>query len=64
MLALDIKEYGRKKVRDIMAKHGWFQTVYQDHPHFTFMGMSEAEISSLGLIKKTDGGQVFWVPDM
>jgi hypothetical protein len=62
MLALDIKEHGNSKVRKIMADFGWFQTVFQDHPHFTYLGLRESDLSSLGLTKKTDGGQDFWVP--
>lgn len=64
MLALDIQEFGNKKVREVMAKHGWLQTVLSDHPHFTYLGMSESSLGSLGLIKKTDGGQDFWIPDL
>lgn len=62
MLALDVKEFGKPKVRQILAQHGWFQTVFQDHPHFTYLGMSESSLSSLGLSKKADAGQDFWVP--
>jgi hypothetical protein len=62
MLALDIEEFKNKKTREIMAKNGWFQTVFQDHPHFTYLGLGESNLSSLGLTKKTDAGQDFWVP--
>lgn len=64
MLALDVKENDNSKVRDILAKHGWFQTVSSDLPHFTFLGAQETELPGLGLKKKTDAGRTFWVPDI
>jgi hypothetical protein len=60
LLALDIKEFGDKRVREIMAKHGWFRTIKSDAPHFTYLGIEESKLGSLGL-KKEDG---FWVPDL
>ncbi len=62
-LALDVTEYGNARVRAILAKHGWFQTISSDLPHFTYMGMQESELPGLGL-KKVGSGQVFWVPDI
>lgn len=62
-LALDVTEFGNARVRAILAKHGWFQTISSDLPHFTFMGVQESELPSLGL-KKVGNGQVFWVPDI
>lgn len=62
-LALDVTEYGNARVRAILAKHGWFQTISSDLPHFTYMGVEESELPSLGL-KKVGSGQVFWVPDI
>ena len=64
MLALDVSEYDNPKVRDILARHGWFQTVVSDLPHFTYLGVSESDLSKLGLKKVTDGGRTFWVPDI
>lgn len=64
MLALDVKEFENSRVRDILAKHGWFQTVSSDLPHFTYLGVTEAELPGLGLKKVTDSGRTFWVPDI
>src|SRR5436190_13414479 len=36
MLALDVSEYDDANVRALLARHGWFQTVVSDMPHFTF----------------------------
>lgn len=62
-LALDVTEFASSRQRAILAKHGWFQTVASDLPHFTYIGVTEDELASLGL-KKVGSGQVFWVPDI
>jgi hypothetical protein len=64
MLALDVKEYENARVREILARHGWFQTVTSDLPHFTYLGVTEAELPGLGLRKVENSGRVFWVPDI
>jgi hypothetical protein len=64
MLALDVSEHENPRVRGILAKHGWFQTVVSDLPHFTFLGVPENQLSGLGLKKNNDGGRVFWMPDI
>ncbi len=64
MLALDIKEHGSAEAREILARNGWFQTVISDLPHFTYLGISEKELGNYGLKKTTDGGRVFWIPDL
>lgn len=64
MLALDVKEFDNAQVRQIMANHGWFQTVLSDLPHFTFIGVSEKDLPGLGLKKKIDAGRDFWIPDI
>jgi len=64
MLALDVEQYSNPQVRAILAKHGWFQTVKSDMPHFTYLGVEEKELPSLGLQSVTVGGQKFWIPRM
>ncbi|MGI8638691.1 MAG: hypothetical protein ACR2MG_01895 [Pyrinomonadaceae bacterium] len=64
MLAFDVSEHDNSKVRDILAKHGWFQTVVSDLPHFTFLGVPENQLSGLGLKKNNDGGRTFWIPNI
>jgi hypothetical protein len=64
MLAFDVKEYDDSNVREILAKHGWYQTVVSDLPHFTYLGVAESELKSLGLKKARHDGRVFWVPDI
>jgi len=64
MLALDVKQFDDRRVREILAKHGWFQTVSSDLPHFTYLGADESELLRLGLKKVTSGNRTFWVPDI
>jgi hypothetical protein len=64
MLAFDANEFGEPRVREILAEHGWFQTVLSDLPHFTFLGLKEAELPSRGLKPVEVHGQKFWIPDV
>lgn len=64
MVALDINQFANKDVREILAQHGWFQTVNSDLPHFTYLGQSEDELPALGLKSVTTGGQNFWIPNI
>jgi hypothetical protein len=64
MLALDITEHDQRDVRAILAKHGWYQTVVSDLPHFTFLGVTESELTGLGLKKETNGGREYWLPSL
>lgn len=64
MLALDVKQFNDEKVRKILAKHGWFRTVQNDAPHFTFLGHRQRDLKKFGLKKiETDDGE-FWIPDV
>ena len=64
MLALDVKQFNDPAVRKILAKHGWFRTVQNDQPHFTFLGHKEKDLKKMGLkqIETKDGE--FWIPDI
>lgn len=64
MLALDVSEFADARVRQILARHGWFQTVKSDLPHFTYLGVPEAELPALGLRSVTANEQLFWIPDV
>lgn len=64
MLALDVAEFNDKKVREILADHGWYQTVVSDLPHFTFLGIDQAELPGHGLKKIVNGERIFWVPEI
>lgn len=62
MLAFDINEHDKKQVRAILAKHGWFQPVVSDLPHFVYLGVKESELPNLGLEKNDTGDRVYWIP--
>lgn len=65
MLALDINEYKNARVRKILAKHFWHQTVVSDLPHFTFLGAAETRLPDLGLKKiEIEDGREFWIPNL
>lgn len=64
MLALDVTEFPNTRVRALLAKHGWFQTVKSDLPHFTFLGLPESELPEHGLKSVVVDGQKFWIPNV
>jgi hypothetical protein len=64
MLALDIEEFKDENVRKIMRNNGWFRTVQNDAPHFTFLGRLEEELEALGLKKIDTKDGEYWVPNI
>ena len=62
-IALDVVEHWNPKVRSILNRHGWYQTVLDDPPHFTFLGSPESELPSRGLQMIAKGGHFYWVPN-
>ena len=64
MLAFDVAEFNDRTVREILARHRWYQTVVSDLPHFTFLGIDEADLPESGLKKVIDGERVFWIPNI
>lgn len=64
MLAFDVVNYDSRRVREILAENGWFQTIVTDVPHFTYLGRKEIELADLGLKKVRRNGYTFWVPPL
>jgi len=64
MLAFDVNEFDNPRVRELLAKHGWFQTVLSDLPHFTFLGLKEKDLPKRGLKSVEVNGQLFWIPNV
>lgn len=64
LVALDIVEYWNPVVRASLNRNGWFQTIIDDPPHFTYLGVAETELPSRGLRAVTKGGFQFWVPNL
>lgn len=63
MLAFDVNEFDDPRVREILGKHGWFQTVLSDLPHFTYLGLKEKDLPKHGLKSVEADGQTFWIPN-
>ncbi|HEY0170978.1 MAG TPA: hypothetical protein VGB98_08140 [Pyrinomonadaceae bacterium] len=63
LLAFDVSEYADPRVRAALARHGWFRTVRNDHPHFTYLGLGEGQLRSRGLKKLNTPDGEFWVPN-
>jgi len=63
-LAFDVEQFEDARVRAILARHGWFQTVTSDLPHFTFLAAKEEELPRLGLKSVQNSSRTFWVPDI
>src|SRR5262249_43754188 len=49
MLAFDVAEYRDQAVERALARHGWYRTVANDLPHFTYLGHEEASLPESGL---------------
>ena len=64
MLAFDANEFYDPRIREIMARHGWFQTVLSDLPHFTFLGLKEKDLPKNGLKAVEADNQTFWIPNV
>jgi hypothetical protein len=64
MIAFDANEFLDARVRQILADHGWFQTVLSDLPHFTYLGLKEEQLPARGLKCVDADGQRFWIPDV
>jgi hypothetical protein len=64
LLAFDANEYAQEKVRRILARHGWFRTVKNDEPHFTFLGLAEKDLPAKGLRKLKSPAGEFWIPNI
>ena len=64
LLAFDVAEFEQADVRTILARHGWFQTVISDLPHFTYLGAEESELPGRGLKRVQSHDRTFWIPDI
>jgi hypothetical protein len=68
LLAFDVAEYRESSVEAALESHGWFRTVVNDLPHFTFLGRGRKELAELGLrrvVRAYDGVEYhFWIPDL
>ena len=61
LLAFDVTEYENAEVRRILAKYGWYRTIRNDVPHFTYLGHEENELKDYGLRKVVTKDGEFWL---
>lgn len=64
MLAFDVVEFNDAAVRRVLRRHGWFQTVVSDLPHFTYLGWREEELAAHGLCRTGEHDRPFWIPNL
>lgn len=64
MLAFDVVEASNPDVRRILNKHGWFQTIRTDQPHFTYLGLDEKDLPKRGLKQVIHQGNFYWIPNI
>ncbi|HIK05646.1 MAG TPA: D-alanyl-D-alanine carboxypeptidase family protein [Trichormus sp. M33_DOE_039] len=59
-LAIDLR-ISNQQQRQTLNQHGWFQTVVNDVPHWTYLGLTEQDLLNVGLINKVEKGISYWV---
>lgn len=59
-LAIDLR-ISNQKQRQTLNQHGWFQTVVNDIPHWTYLGLTEQDLMNSGLINHIERGISYWV---
>jgi hypothetical protein len=68
LLAFDVAEYEDPKAEVELGRHGWYRTVPNDLPHFTYLGFERNVLPDLGLthITRAYGEREygFWIPDL
>ena len=68
LLAFDVAQYQDAEVEAVLGRFGWFRTVPNDLPHFTYLGHSLDRLPDLGLTRTErsygDRAYGFWVPDL
>ena len=63
MIALDVAQFANKDAKAILNSNGWFQTIIDDLPHFTYIGRDEEDLPKYGLRPETRDGVKFWIPN-
>jgi hypothetical protein len=67
-LAFDVAEHEDRAVEQALGRHGWYRTVPDDMPHFTYLGHNQEVLNGVGLkrIDRVYGSRLydFWIPDV
>lgn len=59
-LAIDLR-VGSKEQRKALNQNGWFQTVANDIPHWTYVGLSEENLPLFGFNKQLVQNITYWI---
>ncbi|MBW4562441.1 MAG: D-alanyl-D-alanine carboxypeptidase family protein [Mojavia pulchra JT2-VF2] len=59
-LAIDLRVSSQKQ-RQALNQNGWFQTVENDIPHWTYLGLTEDNLPLFGFRKQIVRGIAYWV---
>ncbi|OYE03900.1 D-alanyl-D-alanine carboxypeptidase family protein [Nostoc sp. 'Peltigera membranacea cyanobiont' 232] len=59
-LAIDLR-VGSKEQRKALNQNGWFQTVENDVPHWTYVGLTEDNLPLFGFKKQAIRGIIYWI---
>ncbi|WP_427158295.1 D-alanyl-D-alanine carboxypeptidase family protein [Aliinostoc sp. HNIBRCY26] len=59
-LAIDLR-ISNQQQRKTLNEYGWFQTVVNDVPHWTYLGLTESDLVNLGLVNRVEKGISYWV---
>jgi hypothetical protein len=59
-LAIDLRVSSQKQ-RQALNQNGWFQTVENDVPHWTYLGLLEEQLPLFGFQKKVVKGITYWL---
>ncbi|MFN6460448.1 MAG: D-alanyl-D-alanine carboxypeptidase family protein [Nostoc sp. DedVER02] len=59
-LAIDLR-VGSKEQRKALNENGWFQTVENDVPHWTYVGLTEDNLPLFGFNKQVVRGIIYWI---
>lgn len=63
--AIDIEQHADPAVRALLARFGFWQTVAEDTPHFTYLGITDvAGLTARGLRPEVHRGRTYWLPDL
>lgn len=62
--AFDLEEHADSIVRGVLEARGFWQTVAEDEPHFTYLGWPDSTaLEARGLVRKVAALRRYWVPN-
>ncbi len=59
-LAIDLR-VGSKEQKKALNENGWFQTVENDVPHWTYVGLAEENLPLFGFKRRVVRGITYWI---